>query len=157
MRNQRSWQCNMNVQMSRYNIKPAVLFQCLWFHINGYFTFKKSVCSETEQANQQWERLPPPSSCYCDCITFSLWSVCHLSTFPYAINISHITSKIPMVVMFVAASLFTQYRVRINCQRISLLLNLSRKCRKNVKFVSITNRENLDWSYSRYCHLAGKA
>jgi hypothetical protein len=42
-------------------------------------------------------------------------------------------------------SLFTYYSVNINYRRISLRHNLSRKCRKIVKFVSITHSE---WSYS---------
>jgi hypothetical protein len=38
------------------------------------------------------------------------------------------------------------YRVRINYRRISLRHNLSRKCRKIVKFVSITHSERNIWN-----------
>jgi hypothetical protein len=38
------------------------------------------------------------------------------------------------------------YRVHINYQRISLRHNLSRKCRKIVKFVSITLSERNIWN-----------
>jgi hypothetical protein len=38
------------------------------------------------------------------------------------------------------------YRVHINYQRISLRHNLSRKCRKFVKFVSITHSERNIWN-----------
>jgi len=38
------------------------------------------------------------------------------------------------------------YRVRINFQRISLRHNLSRKCRKIVKLVSITHSERNIWN-----------
>ena len=39
-----------------------------------------------------------------------------------------------------------KYRMRINYRRISLLHNLSRKCRKIVKFVSITRSERNVWN-----------
>ena len=39
-----------------------------------------------------------------------------------------------------------KYRVRINYRMISLRHNLSRKCRKIVKFVSITNSERNIWN-----------
>ena len=40
----------------------------------------------------------------------------------------------------------TKYRVRINYRRISLRHNLSRKCRKVVKFVSLTHSECNIWN-----------
>jgi len=39
-----------------------------------------------------------------------------------------------------------KYRVHINYRRISLCHNLSRKCRKIVKFVSITHSERNIWN-----------
>jgi hypothetical protein len=39
----------------------------------------------------------------------------------------------------------TKYRVCINCRRVSLRHNLSRKCRKIVKLVSITHSEGNIW------------
>jgi hypothetical protein len=39
-----------------------------------------------------------------------------------------------------------KYRVRINYRRISLRHNLSMKCRKIVKFVSITHSERNIWN-----------
>jgi len=39
-----------------------------------------------------------------------------------------------------------KYKVRINYRRISLRHNLSRKCRKIVKFVSITHSERNTWN-----------
>jgi hypothetical protein len=42
--------------------------------------------------------------------------------------------------------LSTKYRVIINYRRISLRHNLSRKCRKIVKFVSITHSERNIWN-----------
>jgi hypothetical protein len=39
-----------------------------------------------------------------------------------------------------------KHRVRINYQRISLRHNLSRKCRKIVKFVSIIHSERNIWN-----------
>jgi hypothetical protein len=38
------------------------------------------------------------------------------------------------------------YRLRINYQRILLRHNMSRKCRKIVKFVSITHSECIIWN-----------
>jgi hypothetical protein len=40
----------------------------------------------------------------------------------------------------------TIYRVRINYRRISLRHNLSKKCRKIAKFVSITHSERNIWN-----------
>jgi len=39
-----------------------------------------------------------------------------------------------------------EYRVRINYRRISLRRNLSRKCHKIVKFVSVTHSERNIWN-----------
>ena len=44
------------------------------------------------------------------------------------------------------STFFRKYRVCINYRRISLLHNLSRKCRKIVKFVSITHSERNIWN-----------
>ena len=43
-------------------------------------------------------------------------------------------------------TIWTQYRVRINYRRISLRHNLSKKCRKIVKFMSITHSERIIWN-----------
>ena len=51
--------------------------------------------------------------------------------------------RTPLAAMNVTVLL---YRLRINYRRISLRRNLSRKCRKMVKFVSITHSERNIWN-----------
>ena len=48
--------------------------------------------------------------------------------------------------VFVLRIYISTYRVRINYRRISLRHNLRRKCRKIVKFVSITHSERNIWN-----------
>jgi hypothetical protein len=48
--------------------------------------------------------------------------------------------------LYIFCVIITIYRVRINYRRISLRHNLSKKCRKIVKFVSITHSERNIWN-----------
>ena len=47
---------------------------------------------------------------------------------------------------FILETYYVKYKVRINYRRISLSRNLSRKCRKIVKFLSIAHSERNIWN-----------
>jgi hypothetical protein len=55
-------------------------------------------------------------------------------------------SSISVIVQQEATIYILLYRVRIHYWKILLRHNLSRKCRKNVKFVSITHSERNIWT-----------